>query len=106
MNDTLATLASVPFAVAVTALMRKRWPAIDGAYVYLVVLALTALSAALAHYRAQIPAEVWAALGPLLAAVLALGGVQTAQDVARKAIVVAPDPAGDSQHVVIREKKP
>jgi hypothetical protein len=82
MNDIIATLASVPFAVAVTALIRKRWPVVDGAYVALVVLACTVASAVLAHYRAAIPAEVWTAAAPVLAAVLALGGVQTAQHVA------------------------
>lgn len=85
MNDAIATLVSVPFAVAVTALLRKRWPQIDGAAVYLVVFALTIIGAVLVHYRAQIPAEVWTAAGPLLAAVLALGGVTTAQHVASSA---------------------
>jgi len=83
MNDIIDTLASVPFAVAVTALIRKRWPVVDGAYVALVVLACTVASAVLAHYRAAIPAEVWTAAAPVIAAVLALGGVQTAQHVAR-----------------------
>jgi disulfide bond formation protein DsbB len=83
MNDTLTTLASVPFAIAVTALLRKRWPQIDGAYVALVVLVLTVLGAVLGHYHASIPAEVWTAAGPLLAAILALGGVTTAQHVAK-----------------------
>ena len=92
MTDILSTLASVPFAVAVTSLLRRRWPTIDGAYVYLVVLALSVIAALLGYYRAAIPAEVWTAVSPLLVAVLSLGGVQTAQDVARKAIVVAPDP--------------
>ena len=82
MNDVIATIASVPFAVAVTALIRKRWPVVDGAYVALVVLACTVASAVLAHYRDAIPAEVWTAAAPVIAAVLALGGVQTAQHVA------------------------
>lgn len=91
MSDSiLATLASVPFAAAVTALLRKRWPSIDGGYVAIVVLALTALAGGLGYYAAQVPPVVWALLGPVLAAVLALGGVQTAQDVARKAIVISP----------------
>lgn len=81
MSEYLSTLVSVPFAVAVTALLRKRWPQIDGAYVALVVLVLTVLGAVLAHYQASIPVEVWTAAGPLLAAVLALGGVQTAQHI-------------------------
>ena len=81
MNDIIATLVSAPFAVAVTALLRKRWPQIDGAYVAVVVLALAVLGAVAAHYRALIPPEAWTALGPLLATVLALGGVQTAQHV-------------------------
>lgn len=82
MDSVLETLVSVPFAVAVTALLRKRWPQIDGWAVYVVVLALTILGAVLGHYRAAIPTEVWTAAGPLLAAVLALGGVTTAQHVA------------------------
>lgn len=82
MNDTITTLASVPFAIAVTALIRKRWPVVDGAYVALVVLACTVASAVLAHYHAAIPVEVWTAAAPVVAAVLALGGVQTAQHVA------------------------
>jgi len=81
MNDALATLVSVPFAVAVTAILRKRWPQIDGWGVYAVVLVLTILGAVLGHYRAVIPSEVWTALGPFLAAILALGGVTTAQHV-------------------------
>lgn len=85
MTDTLATIASVPFAIAVTALLRKKWPAIDGAWVYAVVLALAVVSALASHYRAVIPPEVWTAASPLLVAVMALGGVQTAQDVAGKA---------------------
>jgi len=81
-TDVVATLVSVPFAIAVTALLRKRWPSIDGAYVYAVVLVLTVIGAVLSYYRASIPVEVWTAAGPLLAAVLALGGVQAAQHVA------------------------
>ena len=91
MNDIIATLASVPFAIAVTALIRKRWPVVDGAYVALVVLACTVASAVLAYYRAAIPAEVWTAVAPVVAAVLALGGVQTAQHVARADVLVAFD---------------
>jgi len=34
----IATIASVPFAAAVTALLRKRFPAIDGIYVAIPVL--------------------------------------------------------------------
>jgi hypothetical protein len=81
MTDALATICSAPFAVAVTALLRRRWPAIDGSAVYAVVLSTTVLSAIAAHYRALIPAEVWTALGPVLAAIMALGGVQAAQDI-------------------------
>jgi len=81
-TDIIATLVSVPFAIAVTALLRKRWPSINGAYVYAVVLVLTIVAAVLSYYRAAIPVEVWTAAGPLLAAVLALGGVQAAQHVA------------------------
>lgn len=88
MNDALSTLVSVPFAIAVTALLRKRWPQIDGAAVYAVVLFLTILGAVLGHYRAAIPAEVWTAAGPLIAAVLALGGVTTAQHVAGRTKVL------------------
>jgi len=84
MTDVLATLVSVPFAVAVTALVRKRWPQVDGWGVYAVVLLTTIVSAIATHYRASIPAEVWTALAPLLAAILALGGVQTAQTVIAK----------------------
>lgn len=83
MDSILETIVSVPFAVAVTALVRKRFPQVDGAYVAVVVLILTILGAVLAHYRAAIPPEVWTAAGPLLAAILALGGVQTAQHVAQ-----------------------
>ena len=85
MDNIIETLVSVPFAIAVTALLRKRWPAIDGWAVYVVVLVCTILGAVAAHYRAQIPPEVWTAAGPVLAAVLALGGVQTAAHVAAKA---------------------
>jgi putative Ca2+/H+ antiporter (TMEM165/GDT1 family) len=81
MNEVITTLASVPFAIAITALLRKRWPVIDGAYVALVVLALTVLGAVLSHYHAAIPPEVWTAAAPVLAAILALGGVTTAQHV-------------------------
>lgn len=84
MNEALSTLVSAPFAVAVTALLRKRWPAIDGAYVAVVVLVLTVLGAVLAHYQASIPVEVWTAAGPLLAAVLALGGDTWVSKIAQK----------------------
>jgi len=103
------TLVSVPFAVAVTALVRKRWPQVDGAYVALVVLVLTIAGAVLAHYRDAIPQEVWAAAGPLLAAVLALGGVQTAQHVASRGarnvtIVEAPEPTYDASEAPTRRE--
>ena len=84
MTDLIATLGSIPFAIAVTALLRKRWPAIDGAYVAVVVLACTVAAGLLSYYRASIPTEVWLGLGPIVAAVMSLGGVQAAQSVASK----------------------
>ena len=74
MNEVITTLVSVPFAVALTAILRKHFPSIDGAYVYAIVLVLTVLGAVLGHYQASIPTEVWVAAGPLLAAILAIGG--------------------------------
>lgn len=84
MTDTLATLASVPFAIAVTALLRKRWPAIDGLYVPLVVVVLSGLAAVARQYAHAVPDAAWPAIGALLAAVISLGGVTAAQQVAAK----------------------
>jgi disulfide bond formation protein DsbB len=82
MHEAINTLVSVPFAIAITALLRKRFKQIDGAYVAIVVLALTVLGAVLSHYHEAIPSEVWTAAAPVLAAILALGGVTTAQHIA------------------------
>lgn len=85
MNNILETLVSVPFAVAITALLRKKWPWIDGAAVYVVVLVLAVIGAVLTYYRTAIPVEVWTAASPVLVAILALGGMQAASSVAAKA---------------------
>ena len=77
MIEVINTLVSMPFAVAVTALLRKRWPVIDGAYVYLVVAALAIIGSLLTRYSYAVPEDVWLVLSPLLTAVLAIGGVQS-----------------------------
>ena len=79
--DIIETLVSVPFAVAVTALLRKKWPAIDGAYVYVVVLALSIVGAVLTRYHDAIPQYVWTAITPVMSAILSLGGVTAAQHI-------------------------
>ena len=79
MNNIIETIVSVPFAVAITAILRKKWPSIDGAYVYLVVLLLTIIGAVLGHYQAHIPTEVWVAAGPLLATILSVGAMTAGQ---------------------------
>lgn len=81
--DIIETLVSVPFAVALTALLRKKWPQIDGWYVHVVVVALSIIGAVLTYYRDVIPQVVWTALTPIMSAILALGGVTTAQHVVR-----------------------
>jgi hypothetical protein len=81
MNEVLTTLVSMPFAVAVTALLRKRWPVIDGVYVYLVVAVLAIIGSLLTRYSYAVPEDVWIVLSPLLTAVLAVGGVQAAQHI-------------------------
>jgi hypothetical protein len=84
MNAVILTIGSAAFAVAVTSLLRRKWPTIDGWAVPVVVAVCTVASAVLAQYAAAIPPLVWTVLGPVVAAVLALGGVQTAQVVAAK----------------------
>lgn len=76
MYEVISTIVSMPFAVAVTALLRKRWPVIDGAYVYLVVAILAIIGSLLTRYSYAVPEDVWIVLSPLLTAVLAIGGVQ------------------------------
>jgi hypothetical protein len=89
METAIETLRSIPFAVAVTALIRKRWQQVDGAYVAVVVFVFAVLGAVLLHYRAFIPGEIWVALGPVLATILGMGTVQTLSHVASK----VPSPA-------------
>jgi hypothetical protein len=73
MDEVLTTIVSVPFAMAVTSLLRKKWPQIDGTYVPILVLFLSLCGALLGHYKAHIPTEVWAVLGPFASTILALG---------------------------------
>lgn len=79
----IETLVSVPFAVALTALLRKRWPSIDGLAVYVIVFVLSCIGAVLSHYHAYIPDYVWTALTPVMSAILSLGGVTAAQHIVR-----------------------
>jgi len=77
MNEALEILGSLPFAIAVTALLRKRWPQIDGWFVPLVVALTSSVGAIAIFYRDRIPAEVWIAVSPILTTILAMGTVQT-----------------------------
>ena len=83
----LATIASVPFAAAVTALLRRAFPRIDGPYVAIPVLVCTLAAALLGYYADAIPQVVWVCLGPAVAAVMAMGGVQTLNNAGAKATV-------------------
>ena len=76
MTEIIETMISMPFAVAVTALLRKKWPVIDGKYVFLVVAILAIVGSMLTRYSYAVPEDVWIVLSPLLTAVLAIGGVQ------------------------------
>jgi hypothetical protein len=64
--------------------LRKRWPSIDGVFVPIVVVLCTAIAALASYYRSSIPVEVWIAVGPLVAAVMATGTVQTLYNAAGK----------------------
>ena len=92
MQTALTTLASIPFATAVCALIKRRWPAVTGGITPCVMLACTALAAVLGHYSAQIPAYAWEYAGPILAAVVAMGLHQTATAAIDRANPAAPEP--------------
>jgi|GEM_PF-6473031 len=84
MTLTITTITSAAFAVALTALIRRQWPQVTGWITPAVVLVLTIAGGLLGQYGAAIPPLVWIVVGPVVAAVLALGGVQVAQDTAKK----------------------
>ena len=80
----LQTIGTAAFATALTAMVRKVWPGLDGRSVWLVALGCAVCAAVAQHYSASIPAEVWTVLDPIIAMVLASGGVDAAQNIARK----------------------
>ena len=84
-EDIIATLGSAAFAVALTSLLRKQFPAIDGRLTWVIATLVAVGAALMGYYRADIPELVWVVLAPIVSAILAIGGVQTAQNVAGKA---------------------
>jgi hypothetical protein len=86
-------LGSGVFAIAVTALMRRAWPSIDGLWNWLVVGVLSIGSTVLLRHAASIPPIVWEIGGPLAALLFAVGWRENDAQVAKKAksvTIVAP----------------
>jgi len=83
----IATLASAPVITAVVAILRRVFgrEKLDGWIIPVVAGVLAVASAVLGYYAAAIPPIVWVVLGPIVTTVLAVGGMQAAQDVAAKA---------------------
>ena len=77
-------IGSAAFAVALTALLRKAFPKIDGVYNYVVFGLLGIASAVLMRHAAGVPPIVWEIVGPLVTVVLGLGGYAASQAVATK----------------------
>jgi hypothetical protein len=100
MIEVINTIVSMPFAIAITAILRKRYPVIDGAYVYLVVACLSIIGSLLTRYSYAIPDDVWLVASPLLTAILAIGGVSVAQHVA------TPSPVFDPHEAPTRKEVP
>jgi hypothetical protein len=82
--DALGLLTSAGFAIAVVALLRKRWPSIDGWWVTAIYVGLTILGAVLAHFSDRIPVEVWTTIKAIAVIVTGQGGVTLWQQVAGK----------------------
>jgi hypothetical protein len=91
----LTTLASVPFAMALCALIKRQWPSVTGWVTPVVVMVLTIVVGVLGQYAEVIPPLVWAIIGPVIAAVIALGTVQVVNDAGKKGattkVIIAPD---------------
>lgn len=91
-----STIASLAFAVAFTSLLRKLFTRadgtcpIDGKIVWAVVLVLNIAGNVLGMYVDQIPPVVWAILGPIVGAVIGIGGVQTVQYAVNQAVQPPP----------------
>jgi len=85
-TDVVAMVCSAPFAGAITALLRKRYPQIDGWWVVVVVALLSTVGAVLGYYRSAIPEAVWVAASPALLTLLTMGTAQGAAHVASKAV--------------------
>ena len=81
---TLQTIGTAAFASALTAMVRKVWPSLDGRSVWAVALACAIGAAVAQRYASNIPAEVWTVIDPIIAMILAAGGVDVAQNIARK----------------------
>ena len=77
-------VGSAAFAVALTALLRKAIPKIDGIYNYVVFGLLGIASAVLMRHAAGVPPIVWEIVGPLVTVVLGLGGYSASQAIATK----------------------
>lgn len=79
----VSTLASLTFAVAFTSVLRKLFTKadgscpIDGKIVWALVLVLNIAGGVLGTYADSLPPVVWAILGPIVGAVIGIGGVQT-----------------------------
>lgn len=73
----IAVIASVPFAAACVALVRKAYPKIDGIKT-VAVLAMIFTSAAqlLGKYSGSVPAWGWTLIGIVVAAITAMGGTE------------------------------
>ncbi len=83
----LETLGSAAFAATVVALLRKRWPAINGWYVTGIYAVLAVAVALLTHYSAAIPADVWTVLQIAAGIIGTQGAITGAQQIAAKASV-------------------
>ncbi|MFA4972838.1 MAG: hypothetical protein WC683_09510 [bacterium] len=103
MQTALETLGSAAFAATVVALLRKRWPALDGWYVTAIYAALAVAVALLTHYSAALPAEVWTVLQIAAGIVGTQGAITAAQQVAAKASVTNNTIAVTSSDPVIVE---
>jgi len=84
MQTVIDTLASAGFAATLVALLRKRWPSLDGWYVTAVYAALAVAAALLTHYSALIPTEVWRVLQALAGIVATQGAITLTQQIASK----------------------
>jgi hypothetical protein len=82
MQTVITTIASIPFAMAIVALLKRQWPSVTGWLTPCVILLCTTAAAILGQYSERVPPIVWIIAGPIVAAISALGLHEAAKGVA------------------------